>query len=221
LNTNVYIDGFNLYFAIKKTPYKWLDLCALCKKLLPSSNINSIKYFTAHIKGWPHDPSAPTRQQIYLRALRTISNLEIHDYGHFVSRPRLIPQYPLAYRNMNNPPQAVQVLKTEEKGSDVNLASFLLNDCYKKDFDEAVIISNDADLATPIKIVKTEFGKPVMIINPHRKKYLSIELLQAASSHFKTINMKVYATCQFPTILTDSQGTFSKPQLWNIQRLTA
>ncbi|GAI65762.1 unnamed protein product, partial [marine sediment metagenome] len=25
LETNVYIDGFNLYYAIKFSPYKWLD----------------------------------------------------------------------------------------------------------------------------------------------------------------------------------------------------
>ena len=214
MNTSVYIDGFNLYFAIKRTPFKWLDLSALCRKLLPNHTINRIRYFTAHVKAWSHDPDAPTRQRVYLRALRTIPNLEMHDDGHFVNRVRLIPQYPLAYRNENKPPQAVQVLKTEEKGSDVNLASFLLNDCYRNDFDKAVIISNDADLATPVKIVATEFGNPVMIINPHRKQYLSNELIQFASSHFKTINMKVYAVCQFPTTLTDLKGTFSKPQSW-------
>jgi hypothetical protein len=29
---NVYIDGFNLYYgAVKGSPYKWLDLGALCQ----------------------------------------------------------------------------------------------------------------------------------------------------------------------------------------------
>ena len=35
-STHVYIDGFNLYYgALKGTPYKWLDLEALCRKLMP------------------------------------------------------------------------------------------------------------------------------------------------------------------------------------------
>ena len=214
MRTNVYIDGLNLYFAVKKTPFKWLDLSALCRRLLPSHTINRIRYFTAHVKAWPHDPDTPTRQEIYLRALRTIPNLTLHDEGHFVNRARLIPQYPLAYRNPTRPPQAVQVLKAEEKGSDVNLASFLLADCFLNDFDGAVVISNDADLVTPIKIVTTQFNKPIMTINPHRKKYLSNELSGVATSYFQTINMSVFSSCQFSTMLTDSKGTFSKPSTW-------
>lgn len=37
--TNIYIDGFNLYFeCLKKTTYKWLDIAALCNRLLNTSN---------------------------------------------------------------------------------------------------------------------------------------------------------------------------------------
>lgn len=33
--TNVYIDGFNLFYgALKGSPYKWLNLEALCQRLL-------------------------------------------------------------------------------------------------------------------------------------------------------------------------------------------
>jgi hypothetical protein len=46
--TNVYIDGFNLYYgAVKGTPYRWLDLSALCHHMLPNDDIRAIKYFTA------------------------------------------------------------------------------------------------------------------------------------------------------------------------------
>ena len=31
MKTNIYIDGFNLYYGcVKDTPYKWLDLAKLC-----------------------------------------------------------------------------------------------------------------------------------------------------------------------------------------------
>lgn len=215
--TNVYIDGFNLYYAIKRTPFKWLDISALCTELLPRRRINKIKYFTAIVKDRLHDPTATVRQGVYLRALRTIPNLRIHDEGHFVDRKRLFPQYPYAYRppsNPTNPPQAVQVMKTEEKGSDVNLASVLLFDGLKDDYLDAVVISNDADLATPIKIVTQKLGKLVTVINPHKEQYRSNELINAATTYIWTINRSVYQRSQFPTTMSDSQGTFTKPSTW-------
>lgn len=37
---NLYVDGFNLYYgALKRTPYKWLDLSRLGQTLLPADTI--------------------------------------------------------------------------------------------------------------------------------------------------------------------------------------
>ena len=81
---NVYIDGFNLYYGcLKGTPYKWLDLDALCRRLLPKHEIQRIRYFTALVSARPGDPQQPIRQEIYLRALRTIPHLSIH-LGRFL-----------------------------------------------------------------------------------------------------------------------------------------
>lgn len=79
--TNVYIDGFNLYFRLRKTQYKWLDLAAMMSTLLPHHDVQQIRYFTARIKPLD-DPQAPQRQEAYLRALATTPNLTIH-YGSF------------------------------------------------------------------------------------------------------------------------------------------
>ena len=79
----VYIDGFNLYYgALKRTPFKWLDLGKLCQALLPNDAIESIQYFTARVSARPYNQSAPLDQQVYLRALRTIPNFSI-TFGHF------------------------------------------------------------------------------------------------------------------------------------------
>jgi len=67
-----------------------------------------------------------------------------------------------------NPPKKVFVDKTEEKGSDVNLASHLLRDAYNRNFEVAVLITNDSDLAEPVKIVRQELGLPVGVLNPHQ-----------------------------------------------------
>jgi hypothetical protein len=213
--TNVYIDGFNLYNgAVRNTPYKWLDLAALCGVLLPGHAVNRIRYFTAAVMGFAHDPQAPTRQDVYLRALRTIPNLSVHKDGFFAAHPVLLPQFPLAILNKNRPPQAVQVLRMEEKRTDVDLACYLLVDCLSNDFDEAVVISNDSDLVLPIEMVGTRFGKRIGVINPHPPAKRSGHLQKAASYHVRTINKSVLAACQFPPTLTDTNGTITKPGAW-------
>ena len=78
LKTNIYVDGFNLYYgALKGTPYRWLNINKLCRIMLPRDTIHQIKYFTALVTSRPKDPDQLTRQQTYLRALQTIPNLEI------------------------------------------------------------------------------------------------------------------------------------------------
>lgn len=215
MGTNVYIDGFNLYNgAVKNTPFKWLDLAALCAILLPGHTIHRIRYFTALVLGFRHDPQAPVRQNLYTRALRTIPNLTVHKDGWFASWPRLLPQFPLAYRSPKRPPQLVQVQKLEEKRTDVDLAAYLLVDCFLNDFDEAVVISNDSDLALPIEIVR-RFGKRIGVINPHSRRKMSGELEQAASYRLRMINRTVLAKCQFPPTLIDAQGrSITKPASW-------
>ncbi|MBN1628298.1 MAG: NYN domain-containing protein [Thermoleophilia bacterium] len=49
---------------------------------------------------------------------------------------------------------AVEVLITEEKGSDVNLATYLLLDAFDDALDTAVVVSDDSHLLEPITLVK-------------------------------------------------------------------
>jgi len=110
MKTYVYVDGFNLYYgAVKDTPYRWLNLRKLCDLLLPGSKIEKIKYFTARIAARPNDPSQPTRQQMYLRALGTLPDLEII-YGSFLTFERSMP---LAGQPANKQ-KFVRVVRTEE-----------------------------------------------------------------------------------------------------------
>ncbi len=163
IKTCVYIDGFNLYYgALRKTPYRWLNPRRLCELLLPKNTVAEIKYFTALVSARPNDPDQPMRQQLYLRALRTVPGVSIH-LGHFLSHEVMMPLVvPAGARQ-----QYVRVIKTEEKGSDVNLATHLLHDAHMGRFDVGVVVSNDSDLLEPIKIVRKQLGKKVGILNPH------------------------------------------------------
>ncbi|HEX2293897.1 MAG TPA: NYN domain-containing protein [Actinomycetota bacterium] len=204
--TNVYVDGFNLYYGcLRGTPYKWLDLGALVSRLLPRDHIGRIRYFTARV-GVRNDPQSPVRQQMYLRALQTVPGLSIH-YGHFLTRPTFMP--------LAHPPQSgspfVEVVKTEEKGSDVNLATFLLLDAFRRDCETAVVISNDSDLKLPIEVAQRELGIKVGVINPHPPDKRSHAL---RPSFFKQIRRGALRNSQFPPSLRDGRGTFHKPAGW-------
>jgi NYN domain len=207
LIANVYIDGFNLYYGcLKGTPYKWLDLEALTKRLLPKDQINRIRYFTAMENERVGKRGGPQRQATYLRALATVPNLSIH-LGHFLtSRVRM----PLAQPAVNGP-RTVEVLKTEEKGSDVNLATYLLLDAFREDCEAAVVITNDSDLREPINVVRQELGIPVGVVNPHPPHRRSLVL---RGTFFKQVRPATLAACQFPRVLKDRLGTFSKPATW-------
>lgn len=208
LLTNVYIDGFNLYYGcLKGTPYKWLDLDALCRRLLPKHRIGRIRYFTAIVSARPDDPSGPDRQRIYLRALETFPYVSVH-LGHFLTnRVRM----PLAAPRPGGP-RTVEVIKTEEKGSDVNLATYLLVDAFRKDCEAAVVITNDSDLREPIRVVRHELRLPVGVVNPHPARFRSRDLLDV--TFFKQLRPPILATCQLPDVLTDQHGTIHKPATW-------
>jgi hypothetical protein len=209
MRVNVYVDGFNLYFrAVKGTPCKWLDINKLCGLLLPGHTINRIKYFTANVSARPDDPDQPIRQQTYLRALRTLPNLSII-YGHFLTNDyRML----LSGRNPKDPASYVTVVKTEEKGSDVNLATHLLSDGYKKDYEMAAVMSKDSDLLEPIRIVRRELKLPVGLLSPGKR--LSQALLPPEVDFVKPIRRGVLMASQFPDELTDANGTFRKPASW-------
>lgn len=203
--TFVYIDGFNLYYgALKRTPYKWLDLDRLSRELLPTDTVDAVKYFTARVSARPHNPSAPIDQQVYLRALRTVPNLDIV-FGHFLTH-----SVPMMLTGVN-PPQRVWVDKTEEKGSDVNLAAHLLGDAFKKRFELAVLITNDSDLAEPVRIVTKELGLRVGILNPHQHHSVT---LKGLATFVKRIRQHHLITSQFPMVMNDAKGTFTKPSSW-------
>jgi NYN domain len=210
--TIVYVDGFNLYYAIKSTGFKWLDLVALAKLLLPNNQIDLVRYFTARVGALPHDPQAPTRQQAYLRALATLwPRLEVHE-GHFLSHA---VRMPLAKPRPKGT-RTVVVIKTEEKGSDVNLATMLLVDGFQNRYDAAAVISNDSDLTLPIRMVRQILHKPVLVFNPHAINPTGkpSKMLRQVASQYRPIRTGVLGASQFAPNLVDANGGFNKPATW-------
>ena len=97
----------------------------------------------------------------------------------------------------------------------MNLAAYLLVDCFDNDFDQAVVVSNDSDLTIPVETVNRKFGKLVGVINPHPRRRISRELEGATTFQIKSINRKVLANSQFPRVLSDAKGEFRRPDVWS------
>ena len=207
--TNFYIDGFNLYYrALKDTPFRWLDLRRLASILFPDDEINHVVYFTALLNQRPDNPDQPARQLTYLRALETLPGLEIH-YGTF--RPRT------KTRRLAEPipglPEYVRILDSEEKGTDVNLATRLLVDGFSGAYEQAVIVSNDSDLASPMRYVRDELGLKMTVVNPDNSNHTHRDLADA-TTYIKRLRRSHLRRSQFPPVLADAHGRITKPPGW-------
>jgi hypothetical protein len=210
MQTNVYVDGFNLYYrCLKGTPYKWLNLLTLCQLSFPHHQINRIRYFTARVKRTIADPQKAQRQATLIRALETIPILSVH-YGKFNTHR--------VWRQLAHPvpgcPEMVEVIDTKEKGSDVNLASYLLADGFQGEYELAIIVSNDSDLVAPVELVQAQLGCKVGILNPQGRRGGTAWDLMRTATFYRRIREGVLKASQFPPTLQDAHGTIRKPKEW-------
>ena len=209
LITNVYVDGFNLYYrALKDTPFRWLNLRRLTEVLFPDDSIRTISYFTARLEVRPANPRQAQRQLMYLRALSTVPNLKIH-YGVFRSG---VKRRPLA-EPVPGLPTRVLIRDSEEKGSDVNLATRLLVDGFNREYEQAVVVSNDADFAGAMRYVRDGLGLRVTLVNPDARTS-SPRDLAAAATYVKRLWRSHLRRSRFSDTLRDDVGVITKPRGW-------
>ena len=209
MTTNLYIDGFNLYYrALKDTPFRWLDLRRLAETLFPQDSINRVCYFTARLDARPGNPSQRQRQQAYLRALATLPGFDAY-YGVF--RPG-VKRRPLA-EPVTGLPSYVLVRDSEERGSDVNLATRLLVDGFNGECEQAVVVSNDADFAGAMRYVRDDLGLRVTLVN--RTPGTAVRgSWRTPATYVKRLRKSQLRGSRFPDTLTDEVGVIRKPADW-------
>lgn len=226
MDTHVYIDGFNLYYGLLKSkPNKWLNLETFCDQLLPKNTVRKIYYCTAKVDARAHDPDQPARQLAYLQALATLPRVEVH-LGTFMTqvvrqvlvepdpktgRPLKVAGVPVVKTDSSGAPVKAWVLKSEEKGSDVNLAAFVMRDAYRNACKCAVIVSNDSDLLTPVRLAKADCGLKIGLVPP--RSYGSVELKALADFKIEP-RIHLLASSQFPDPVVTPAGSIHKPANW-------
>lgn len=232
--TSVYVDGFNLYHGLKElatthegaVSWKWLDPRALSGRVAPNDDICHVRYFTARLSADGNGPDVLQRQQTYIRALESLPDVTVH-FGQFMAQKKRMPlaerpgrlQRALLRRVGVGPKfhpdgnVTVNVWRMEEKGSDVNLASYLLLDAFRGEFEKALVFSNDTDLCEPVRIVVEEFGLTVVVVNPRGHKQPAVALRKVASST-RGVRLSAVEASQLPTTLADARGVITKPAGW-------
>lgn len=220
MRTIVYVDGFNLYYRMLRgrPQMKWLDQVALVREILSSDHdVIRLNYYIARVSARAHDPQAPARQAIYFKALKSVPEVVVHEGSFMTSEPWMPlaspPQgKPDGYAWTLPPPTTVRVIKSEEKGSDVNLGAHLVRDALTGAFDVAVVVTNDSDLVEPVRIAVQEAGKRVGLLVP--VKYPTQSLIDVASFHLR-IRPGHLARAQFPeTVVLEDGTTVARPPTW-------
>ena len=106
-------------------------------------------------------------------------------------------------------PAVAKVWKTEEKGSDVNLASHLIFDAFRGDFEVAAVLSNDTDLVEPIRIVTRELGLPVGLLCPVAVPATGLANVASFVRHIRNQHL---AASQFPDSIPGT--SVNRPPSW-------
>lgn len=201
----VYIDGFNLYFAMKDLnwqKYYWLDLHRLAMRLIKKDqNLINVKYFTSRLSTISSSSEKAKRQNTYLDALDIIGGIHII-YGNYESKEWSCPKC--------NKKSFVP----HEKRTDVNIATEIIMDAFYDRYDTAILISTDSDLVAPVQAVARGFDSKKIVIAFPPKRYS--KGLDEASEGFIFINKSQLSNCQLPIeILTKNGFVIKRPEHWN------
>lgn len=219
----VYVDGYNFYYgALKGTGFKWIDPVALADALLPGYEIEVVKYFTARIASNPWNKDDRARQTAYLDALAMVPRLECIEgyYRERIKRMSLINPRDFGLPKADSKPfPRVNVLDQEEKGSDVSLGAHLVLDGCRGNYQVAVVISNDADLYEPVRLVREELHLPVRAVVPansstKRFRPVSIWRGRVDGDVIPSLSWSLLKKSQLPDPAAGPNGSVMKPESW-------
>ena len=200
--TVVYIDGFNLFHALKEMRWKkfyWLDLVSFSNRLLSDMQVLvKVRYFTSRVI---NDPHGQKRQNTYIEALETLKHLDIQ-YGKFTSDDW----------GCSGCGQITKI--HHEKQTDVNMAVSLISDAQDERFDDAILVTADSDQVPTVKFVTHIYhGKRVIIAFPPGRH--TNDLQPPISSKTFHLGKEQFASSQLPDEVKSKVGfSLTRPKSW-------
>ena len=198
----VYIDGFNLYMALKESgfgQYRWMNLVRFCEgQLRPNQQLVDVHYFTAKV-----NPGAKgRRQRDFLYANEGNQKLTIHE-GKF------------GYQSTRCPSCKHKSGKPVEKQSDVKLATQMAMDAAADRFDTAMIVSTDSDFIGAISILRQHYVAKRFVISVPPGRTERAEALFAAATGWTYVNEATLRIAKMPdTVQLASGREVHRPPQW-------
>jgi len=184
----------------------WLDIPKLTRSLLRANqNLKRVKYFTARISGGNHMQEKVKRQSAYLDVLTSTGIIDIVE-GKFHRRTN---SYKFSRANTN---LQIDITKSQEKQTDVNIAVQMIDDAMNNRFDIAFLFSADSDLIPPVNLINQRYPKKrVMVWLPPKAK--AVELKKVAPS--ATIYEGKFKKALFPESVEVTPGVMvDQPAEW-------
>ena len=181
----------------------------MCPK---SAQVVAVKYVTARIlnlkrksdPGFKDEELSRKRQSEYIDALAS-RGVKIFE-GKYKLRPAACRLCGAKWS------------KPEEKASDVHLATQLLCDAFRKEFDIALMVTGDADVAPAIRVVVNELRLPVIVAFPPKR---ILNELMAVATSYKHINRHDIGKSQLPDEFEHGGHVFKRPAKWTSAKKVA
>ena len=187
---SVFIDGFNLYHAIKglnKPHLKWVDVRKLAECFIDahSEKITRVVLFTANPKHTPLDVQA--RYSAYTKALEK-SGVQIVE-GNFKQK----------FIDFKIDGKIHQKKTHEEKETDVNLALSIVEDAFERISHKLIVITNDSDISPAIRMARRKNTnlKINVITPPFDVKRANYDLMEACGSTNRNKQGQIYFKTRF------------------------
>ncbi len=155
-----------------------------------------VKYFTSRIT---NNPQKQKRQSTYLEALETTEVKII--YGLYKAKK-------IECGNCGH-----NWSISNEKMTDVNIATHLIVDAFHDRYDTAILISGDSDLVSPIKAVHHNF--PCKVVSVFFPPYRHNNTVAGVAKGFQIIGRKKLFDNQFEKEVIKKDGyILHKPAEW-------
>ena len=144
-------------------------------------------------------------QENYHNAITSyIPNVEFY-FGKFINKTVLIPPH-----IRKNSTDIVKFDTFEEKGTDVNLAVEMLNDCWLNKYECAVLVSNDGDFSDVLEKIRSQNNKVIGLLTLGKSR-ISFQLLPHATFR-KRMTLSKLEDNQLPQKIPNSD--IIKPKHW-------
>ena len=207
-----YIDGFNFYFGLKRTRktdkewhrFYWTDMVKLCRSFLgEGQELEKVIYFTAS----PLSPQKNSRQSAFLNANKLLNGDKFE-----VVRGKYMEKH------ITCPYCKGDILRPEEKKTDVNISIRMIADCVLDKTDTVSLVSADSDLVPPLEFIQTYYPeKHIKVYFPpsNYSNDLKDNLLHHRSKPVLLLrNKRRFFDALMPDTVSTGEKKYTIPEKW-------